>query len=160
MHDDIFEGKSPISPANVRRREAFLSSVKWLKIEDSYNPKKLQNTIETALEQKGFKVIIIKRECALQANRWRNSQIRKLKQEGKKAQDVIYHIHGCQLCYECARVLSCPAIRRTEIDGFPSMKIDEDRCIRCGVCYQICPNSAIHKSIINALDVEVPFREI
>ncbi|MHA1438384.1 MAG: thiamine pyrophosphate-dependent enzyme [Promethearchaeota archaeon] len=134
--------------------------VPWIKVEDSYNPKKLRKTIEEALKTEGFKVIIVKRECGLQAHRWRMSQIRNLELEGKKVQEITYQITGCQLCYECARILSCPAIRKTFIDGVETMQIDDDRCIRCGVCYQICPNGAIHKSIINALDVEVPFREL
>ncbi|MBD3195070.1 MAG: hypothetical protein GF317_08455 [Candidatus Lokiarchaeota archaeon] len=134
--------------------------VNWLKIEDSYHPKRLMKSINQALEEKGLKVIIIKRECALQANRWRTSQIRKLKKEGKKLQEVYFHITGCQMCYECARILSCPAIRKTEVDGLETMQIDEDRCIRCEVCLRICPNNAIHKSIINALETEVHFREL
>lgn len=134
--------------------------VPWLKVEDSYNPKRLINTIEQALKVKGLKVIIIKRECGLQAHRWRTSQIRKFKDQGQKVQEVAYQITGCQMCYECARILSCPAIRRTEIDGRETMQIDEDRCIQCGVCYQICPNKAIHKSVVNALETEVPFRDI
>jgi indolepyruvate ferredoxin oxidoreductase alpha subunit len=134
--------------------------VRWLRVEDSYHPKHLTNSIEKALETDGLKVIIIRRECALQAHRWRTQQIRKLEQDGNKVQEVLYHITGCQMCYECARILSCPAIRKTEVDGMETMQIDEDRCIKCGVCYEICPNSGIHKSIIDALETEVPFREL
>ncbi|MBD3211231.1 MAG: hypothetical protein GF311_01390 [Candidatus Lokiarchaeota archaeon] len=134
--------------------------VQWLRVEDSYHPKHLTNSIEKALETDGLKVIIIRRECALQAHRWRTQEIRKLEQGGNKVQEVLYHITGCQMCYECARILSCPAIRKTEVDGMETMQIDDDRCIKCGVCYEICPNSAIHKSIIDALETEVPFREL
>ncbi|MFX1356928.1 MAG: thiamine pyrophosphate-dependent enzyme [Promethearchaeota archaeon] len=134
--------------------------VPWLKIEDSYYPKRLTKTIEEALITKGLKVIIIKRECGLQAHRWRTSQIKELKAKGEKIQEIIYHITGCQVCHECSRILSCPAIRRVEIDGVETMQIDDDRCIKCGVCYEICPNKAIHKSIINVFETEVPFREI
>ena len=84
--------------------------------------------------------------------------MRKLKDQGIKYQETTYHITGCQMCYECARILSCPAIRRTEIDGIETMQIDDDRCIRCGVCYEICPNTAIHKSTYNALETEVGWR--
>jgi len=132
----------------------------WLKVEDSYNPKRLTNTIEQALKVKGLKVIIIKRECGLQAHRWRMSQIKEIETAGEKVQEILFHIFGCQMCYECARILSCPAIRRTEINGAETMQIDDDRCIRCGVCYEICPNGAIHKSVINALDTEVGWREL
>jgi len=134
--------------------------VPWLKVEDSYNPKRLTNTIEQALKVKGLKVIIIKRECGLQAHRWRMSQIKEIETAGEKVQEISYHIFGCQLCHECSRILSCPAIRRVELDGVETMQIDDDRCIRCGVCYEICPNGAIHKSVINALDMEVGWREL
>ncbi len=134
--------------------------VRWLRVEDSYNPKHVISSIEKALETQGLKVIIIRRECALQAHRWRMNQIRKIKEEGEKVQEIVYHITGCQMCYDCARILSCPAIRKTEEDGYETMKIDQDRCVKCGVCYEICPNGAIHKSTIDALEQEVPFREI
>ncbi|MHA2288082.1 MAG: thiamine pyrophosphate-dependent enzyme [Promethearchaeota archaeon] len=134
--------------------------VPWLKVEDSYNPKRLTKTIEEALEKEGLKVIIIKRECGLQAHRWRMSQVRNFQEEGKKVQDTSYFISGCSMCFECARILSCPAIRRVENDGIEEMQIDQDRCIKCGVCYEICPNGAIKKSIIELFGEEVPFREI
>ncbi|MFX0081416.1 MAG: thiamine pyrophosphate-dependent enzyme [Candidatus Hodarchaeota archaeon] len=134
--------------------------VPWLRVEDSYNPKKLTKTIEEALETNGLKVIIIKRECALQAHRWRMSQIKSLQEHGEKVQDVSYYIGGCSMCYECARILSCPAIRRVDTEGVEEMQIDQDRCIKCGVCYEICPNGAIRKSIIRLFGEEVPFREI
>jgi indolepyruvate ferredoxin oxidoreductase alpha subunit len=134
--------------------------VPWLKVEDSYQPKKLTSTIEEALKIDGLKVIIIKRECALQAHRWRTSQIKSLQEDGKTVQDISYFIGGCSMCLECAKILSCPAIRRVETDGIEEMQIDQDRCIRCGVCYEICPNGAIRKSIVNLFGEEVPFREL
>jgi indolepyruvate ferredoxin oxidoreductase alpha subunit len=134
--------------------------VPWLRVEDSYNPKKLTKSIEEALEKNGLKVIIIKRECALQAHRWRTSQIRSIEESGEKVQDISYYIGGCSMCFECARILSCPAIRRVKTEGVEEMQIDQDRCIKCGVCYEICPNGAIRKSIINLFGEEVPFREI
>ncbi len=134
--------------------------VQWLRVEDSYNPKRLIKSIEEGLETKGFKVIIIKRECALQAHRWRMSQIRTLESEGKKVQDISYFIGGCQMCYECARILSCPAIRRIETEGIEEMQIDQDRCVKCGVCYEVCPNGAIRKSTVHLFGEEVPFREL
>ena len=133
--------------------------VPWLRVEDSYNPKRLTRTIEEGLKIKGLKVIIIKRECGLQAHRWRMKQIRELEEKGEKIKEEVYQVYNCQMCYECARILSCPAIRRTVINERETMQIDEDRCIKCGVCFKICPNVAIHKSIFNALEKEVPFRE-
>ncbi|KKL85845.1 hypothetical protein LCGC14_1950650, partial [marine sediment metagenome] len=62
--------------------------VPWLKVGDSYHPKKLTNTIEEALKTKGLKVIIIKRECGLQAHKWRMAQIKSLQENGEKVQDI------------------------------------------------------------------------
>ncbi|MHA1413827.1 MAG: thiamine pyrophosphate-dependent enzyme [Promethearchaeota archaeon] len=134
--------------------------VKWIRVEDPYNPKKMINSIKELLKIKGFKVIISKRECALQANRWRTTVINKLIKQGKEIQETSYYIGGCQLCYECARIFSCPALRRVKTNGIEEMQIDEDRCVKCGVCKEICPNGAIRKSIINLFGMEVAFREI
>ena len=134
--------------------------VSWVKVEDSYNPKQLIKTINEGLNTKGFKVIIVKRECALQAHRWREAKIKELTQKGKKVQEISYYIGGCQLCYECARILSCPALRKVRVDNLEEMQIDQERCIKCGVCYEICPNGAIRKSIINLFEEEIPFREL
>jgi TPP-dependent indolepyruvate ferredoxin oxidoreductase alpha subunit len=134
--------------------------VSWVKVEDSYKPKQLIKTINEALNTKGFKVIIIKRECALQAHRWRKTKIKELTQKGNKVQEISYYIGGCQLCYECARILSCPALRKVKSGNLEEMQIDQERCIQCGVCYEICPNGAIRKSIINLFEEEIPFREL
>ena len=134
--------------------------VPWLKVLDSYNPNDVTKWLEKAQKEKGVKVIIIKRECALQANRYRQSEIRKLKEQGEKVKEIVYTISGCQLCGECFKTLACPALFRTEIDGHDQIQIDEDRCIRCGVCYEICPNNAIKKNEFYIFDKEVPFRGI
>ncbi|KKL75207.1 hypothetical protein LCGC14_1315990, partial [marine sediment metagenome] len=96
----------------------------------------------------------------LQAHKWRMAQIKSLQENGEKVQDISYFIGGCSLCHVCSRTLSCPAIRRVRNEGIEEMQIDQDRCIKCGVCYEVCPNGAIRKSIINVFGEEVPFREI
>ena len=129
-------------------------------MEDSYNPKQLIKTINEGFNTDGFKVIIVKRECALQAHRFREVKRNKLVQQGKKVQETSYYIGGCQLCYECAQIFSCPALRKVKTDNLEEMQIDQERCIQCGVCYEICPNGAIHKSIIHLFEEEVLFREL
>jgi indolepyruvate ferredoxin oxidoreductase, alpha subunit len=133
--------------------------VEWLKIADPWKPKQMIQILNQAQQHKGIKVIIVKRECALQMNRWRHREINKLIASGEKVQEVIYQMQDCQMCMECVQVLSCPAIRRTVEDGKEQMRIDEERCVRCGVCYQICPNNAIKKTVVNVIDKEVHFGE-
>jgi indolepyruvate ferredoxin oxidoreductase alpha subunit len=134
--------------------------VPWLKVLDSYDPNSVTKWLEKAKKEKGVKVIIIRRECALQAHRYRQSEIRKIKETGARVKEEVYTISGCQLCGECFKTLACPALYRTEMNGFDTIQIDEARCIRCGVCYEICPNSAIKKNEINVFDKEVHFRAI
>ena len=134
--------------------------ISWIKVEDSYNPKQLIKTINEGFNTDGFNVIIVKRECALQAHRFREVKRNKLVQQGKKVQETSYYIGGCQLCYECAQIFSCPALRKVKTDNLEEMQIDQERCIQCGVCYEICPNGAIHKSIIHLFEEEVLFREL
>lgn len=132
--------------------------VKQLVVADSWDPKNLTKTFEKFQKIKGVKVIIIKRECALQVHRRRQKEIRRLKDAGEKVYEEVFQMAGCQVCLECTKVLACPAIRLTEVDEIETMQIDEDRCIRCGVCLEVCPNKAIKKHEIHALHgKEVPF---
>ena len=47
------------------------------------------------------------------------------------------------MCFECARILSCPAIRRVKTGEIEEMQIDQDRCIKCGVCQRFCPEATM-----------------
>ncbi len=53
----------------------------------------------------------------------------------------VQHDRLTDLCELPTTVSSCPtaAIRPTVVDGKPSVKIDEDRCMYCGNCYTTCP---------------------
>ncbi|MBI2265116.1 MAG: FAD-dependent oxidoreductase [Armatimonadetes bacterium] len=46
----------------------------------------------------------------------------------------------CGKCNHCIENFGCPALIRT--DG--KIVIDDDKCNRCGLCIDVCPNGAIH----------------
>jgi len=53
----------------------------------------------------------------------------------------IQHDQINKLCEIPNVVASCPtaAIRPTEVDGYPSVEIDEDLCMFCANCFSVCP---------------------
>jgi len=52
----------------------------------------------------------------------------------------------CQDCTLCYRELQCPAIVK-KTTNLPHFSIDLDRCKRCRVCKQVCPNGAISANV-------------
>ncbi|MHA1734063.1 MAG: thiamine pyrophosphate-dependent enzyme [Promethearchaeota archaeon] len=134
--------------------------VDYVKEVDPLKPKVMESEIRKCRAKRGVKVLIVKRECMLQAARWRKRERARLDAEGVKYSDVSYTITGCQMCYHCARELSCPAIVKTTEHGIPVMDIDQTRCNKCGVCVQICPNGAIKLVEFNPhIEREVLFRD-
>ena len=56
-------------------------------------------------------------------------------------QSVVYtNKNDCQDCYKCVR--NCPVDSISMIDN--SASIDEERCIMCGTCIEVCPTGAQH----------------
>ncbi len=57
------------------------------------------------------------------------------------------HPENCGTCTLCYESLGCPAIEINETNQF---EIDLTRCMRCGVCHEICPNNAIKIYPVNS----------
>ncbi|MHA1681107.1 MAG: thiamine pyrophosphate-dependent enzyme [Promethearchaeota archaeon] len=124
--------------------------VSWLKVVDPFNVDLTSNAVREGLKQSGLKVIICQRECALMAKRVYEKERRALKSRNELYGRKSYQIYNCVMCEKCSELLSCPAIRRTRDEfGNEVMKIDEDRCVLCGVCVQICPHGRIQTTIIH-----------
>jgi indolepyruvate ferredoxin oxidoreductase alpha subunit len=98
----------------------------------AFEPKALQAIIETKLRQKGVHVIWISGTCARipdARSRFRQATFSP-KIDSKKC-------GSCTLCYD---QLACPAILKNAQNEF---HIELSRCMRCGVCVEICPADAI-----------------
>lgn len=54
-------------------------------------------------------------------------------------------------------VASCPnnAIRPTSLEGKPTVKIDEDKCMYCGNCYTVCPSMPLADPLNDGVSIWV-----
>jgi indolepyruvate ferredoxin oxidoreductase alpha subunit len=109
-----------------------------------YDPFDLKGTIETLTrlmqDPEGVKVLILKRKCALIRMKGESFPYRvSIDPEKCVGEDC-----GCNRI--CTRMFRCPGLV-WDIETKKS-KVDEVICVGCGVCAEICPNSAIIKKEI------------
>jgi indolepyruvate ferredoxin oxidoreductase alpha subunit len=98
-------------------------------------------TVETLMrllqEEKGVKVLILKRECALVSAKHQ----KRLYQVEVDQELCLGETCGCNRL--CTRIFKCPGLMWDKAAG--KARIDEAICTGCGVCSEICPASAIRK---------------
>lgn len=95
---------------------------------DPYDLESTTAAIQKALSLKGVKVILARRECAIQAQR----------REGRQG-SISVNDETCNLCKLCILQTGCPALNI--LNG--RLKIDLDLCSRCGLCAEVCNYGAI-----------------
>lgn len=105
------------------------------------DPFDLKGTTETLSrlfqDREGVKVLILKRKCALLRLKGEKPPYKiHIEQEKCVGQDC-----GCNQL--CTRIFRCPGII-WDVEA-KKAKVDEVICVGCGVCADICPNSAIIK---------------
>jgi indolepyruvate ferredoxin oxidoreductase alpha subunit len=93
-----------------------------------FNIKKSINAIKEALNFNGVSVVIARELCALYA--------KSLKKTGRKP---FFVSEKCKNHRECINSLGCPAFFIED----NRVKINQDMCVGCAVCAQICPENAI-----------------
>ncbi len=104
--------------------------VDHLTIVDPYDLKATTAAIEKSIGLSGVKVILARRECAIQASR------RKVAYE-----PVTVKMEACTKCKSCIVITGCPAISL----GEAAVVIDQAQCNGCGLCMAVCPTAAIVK---------------
>jgi indolepyruvate ferredoxin oxidoreductase alpha subunit len=100
-----------------------------------YDPKDFIQKFKDELPKKGVRVFWVKGACVLKGNDFIESR-----------RNVIYptiDATKCGSCSKCYKELACPAIINLKSSPDQELAIDLDRCVRCGVCNEICPNGAI-----------------
>ncbi|MGI6684058.1 MAG: thiamine pyrophosphate-dependent enzyme [Bacillota bacterium] len=107
--------------------------VKNLFIVDPYDLKETTAALDQALALPGLKVIVARRECAIQTNR------RKVKYS-----KITVDYDKCNSCKLCINITGCPAIE----PGEKGIVIDPKQCNGCGLCAQTCTKSAIVREVI------------
>lgn len=105
--------------------------VEQLYVVDPYDLPKITATLVEAAKLPGVKVILARRECAIQANR------RKIKYADMRINEK------CTKCKVCINVTGCPAIVYENDKVF----IDPAQCNGCGICQSLCKFDAIDKEV-------------
>ncbi len=101
-----------------------------LYVVDPYKYETVADAVADSLTKKGVKVILSRRECAIQAAR------RKVKYS-----PVTFDSEKCKKCKICINKTGCSAISFK--DG--EISIDKSTCNNCGLCTQVCPFDALVK---------------
>ncbi|MHA1378945.1 MAG: thiamine pyrophosphate-dependent enzyme [Candidatus Helarchaeota archaeon] len=137
--NSLGEPFDPIKIADICR--AF--GVKFIRVVDAYNIKTLEAVYRQCLKVKGPKVVISTRECNIQVDRReRREAARGIVKPVKSYYRIIPE--RCQQCDECLMVFGCVAIRvGFDESGTKYYYIEDAKCTNCGVCKEVCPNSAI-----------------
>ena len=99
---------------------------------DPYNLDETIDAIYNSIQKEGTKVIIAKRECALQS----------MRRIGKVG-EVKIDPEACIGCMICVNTLACSSL---VIDyDIKKVHIDQVTCNGCGLCVEVCPTNAIKK---------------
>jgi indolepyruvate ferredoxin oxidoreductase, alpha subunit len=101
-------------------------------IADPHDLDKTISALYGLLREKGPRVLILRRECALQAARKERKLYRVI------AEKCAGETCGCNNF--CGRVFGCPAITMTEDS---KALISDTLCTGCGACAALCPRGAI-----------------
>lgn len=104
--------------------------VDQLYVVDPYKYQTVADAVADSLTKTGVKVILSRRECAIQAAR------RKVKYS-----PVTFDSEKCKKCKICINQTGCSAISFK--DG--EISIDKSTCNNCGLCTQVCPFDALVK---------------
>ena len=109
------------------------------------DPFELEKTTDVMLdvlrdEGHGPRVVIMRRECELQRAR-RESPVYEMSVNVDKC---LGESCGCDRL--CVRVFRCPGLKWNEETG--QSEIDEVLCCGCGLCVDICPQSAIEREVL------------
>ncbi len=101
----------------------------------AYNPNDFTLKLKEELNKIGVRVFWVSGSCVRIGNDYIESRRHRLYPEIEATK--------CGTCSKCYTELACPAILNISSNDNKELKIDLNACVRCGLCFEICPNSAI-----------------
>jgi indolepyruvate ferredoxin oxidoreductase alpha subunit len=108
---------------------------------DPFNVQETVDTIYRLLQDpQGVKILVLRQECALVRGK-RQKALYRMRVDGERC---VGKACGCNRL--CTRVFKCPGLAWDSATG--KAGIDEAICTGCGVCAEICPQSAIGKEAV------------
>jgi len=111
---------------------------------ETADPFRLRETTETLcrllLDEQGVKVLVLRQECALVRGKRGRALYKVEVDQGM----CVGRDCGCNRL--CTRVFKCPGLVWEPTTG--KARIDEAICTGCGVCAEICPESAIRREAL------------
>ena len=122
-------------PSNTSRRGIDLEKlvravgIEWVRVADPYNLDETEATLREALEHAGPAVVISRAPCLL------------LKPK-PPVQRAHWNADVCTGCGDCFQV-GCVAIEPQDFEGRIVPKINQDLCVGCTLCVQLCPEDAL-----------------
>ncbi len=112
-----------------------------VQVKDPFDVQETMEAIYALLQYpEGIKVLILKQECALVRAK-RQKALYKVRVDQERC---IGQACGCNR--RCTRIFKCPGLAWDPATG--KARIDEAICTGCGVCSDICPQSAILKEAV------------
>jgi Indolepyruvate ferredoxin oxidoreductase, alpha and beta subunits len=90
-------------------------------------------------DEQGVKVLILRQKCALSPEK------RGSRKYNVRVDETLCIGEDCGCNRLCTRIFRCPALVWDRENG--RARVDEVLCAGCGVCAQICPQSAIRKEV-------------
>jgi indolepyruvate ferredoxin oxidoreductase alpha subunit len=100
-----------------------------------YDPKDFIAKIREEMKGSGVRVFWVRGECVIAGNPRIEERRVSLYPEIDPTK--------CNGCSKCYKELACPAIINLKDEPNQELEIDLNRCVKCGVCFEICPNDAI-----------------
>ncbi len=106
-------------------------------IHDPFDVSGTSFVIRSLLQQRGPRVLILRRECALVRGKKDGHRVKVSVNPSRCLGETC----GCSRL--CTRVFRCPGLRWNPSTS--KAEVDEAICVGCGVCAEICPAGAIEK---------------
>jgi indolepyruvate ferredoxin oxidoreductase alpha subunit len=109
--------------------------VEWVRVADPYKLDETESILREALDHPGPAVVISRAPCLL------------LKPK-PPVQKAHWNAEACTGCGDCFQV-GCVAIEPQEFNGRFAPKINQDLCVGCTLCVQLCPEDALKPRLVS-----------